>query len=90
MTKDKGDVVFSTKVGDPIPAKDTFHTDNDVIEVWKDHLEKWFRIGFDVLMHFGFTSLIENADIHFSRMKVDTAVVLVLLLIKSHVLASFG
>jgi hypothetical protein len=41
-------------------------------------------------VNMGFTFLIEDADIHFSGVQIDTAIVLVLLIVKSHSLASFG
>jgi hypothetical protein len=90
MAKDKWDVVFGTKVSEPIPAKDAFNADGNVIEVGKDQLEKQFRIGFDVLVDFYFSFVIDNADIHFSSVQVDAAVVIVLLVVEFHGLASFG
>ena len=33
---------------------------------------------------------IDDADVHFSGVQVDTAIVLVLLIVKSHGVASFG
>ena len=46
-------------------------------------------IGFDVSVHSGFSFLVENADIHFSGVQIDTAIVCVLFGVKSHQLASF-
>ena len=59
-------------------AKDAFNTDDNVIKVGKDQFEEQLRIGIDVLVNLGFAFLIEDADIHFSNMQVNTAVVLVL------------
>jgi hypothetical protein len=41
-------------------------------------------------MNRGFAFLIEDTDIHFSGVQVNIAVVLVLLVIEFHGLASFG
>jgi len=59
-------VVLGAEVSQPVPAKDAFHTDDNVIEVRKDQLEKRFRIGFDILMNFNFTPVTDNTDVHFS------------------------
>ena len=90
MTKGERDLVFGAKVCEPIPAKDAFDADDHVIQIRKDQFKELFRIGFDVLVHFGFTGIVQDADVHISGMKIDTAVVLVLLFVKSHGLASFG
>lgn len=68
MAKDKWDVVFGTKVSEPVPAKDAFNADGNVIEVGKDQLEKRFRIGFDLLMNLNFAPLADDTDVHFSGM----------------------
>ena len=81
--------MFFAKVGDPIPAKDAFDPDNDVIEKRKDQLEEQLRIGFNVLVNFSFSFLVDNAYIHLACMQIDTAIVLVLLIVKSHSCASF-
>ena len=68
-------MVLGAKIGEPVPAKDAFNTDDNVIEVGKDQFEKQFRIGFDILVNFYFSFLIDNADIHFSGVQIDAAVV---------------
>jgi hypothetical protein len=82
--------VFGAEVGNPVPAKDAFDTDNDIIDVGKHQFEEQFRIGFYVLVDLGFAFLVDDTDIHFSSVQIDTAIVLVLLFVKSHGLASFG
>jgi len=90
MSEDKGYFVFGTKVCNPVPTKDALNTDNDVIDIWKNHFKEQLRIRFDIFMNMGFAFLIEDADVHFSGVQIDTAIVLVLLIVKSHDLASFG
>jgi hypothetical protein len=89
MAKDKWNMVFDTNVGKPVPAKNAFNTDDNVIKVGKDQFEEQLRIGIDVLMNLGFAFLIEDTDIHFSGVQVNTAVVLVLLVVEFHGLAAF-
>lgn len=90
MAEDKGNVVLGTKIGQPIPAEYAFNNDGNIIEVGKVQLEKKFRIGFDVLVDSDFSFVIYNAYIHFSSVQVDSAVVIVLLVVEFHSLASFG
>jgi hypothetical protein len=65
MAEDKGNVVLAAEVSQPVPAKDTFYTDDNVIGVGKDQFEKRFRIGFDILMNFNFAPLTDYTDVHF-------------------------
>jgi hypothetical protein len=46
-------------------TKDAFHTDEKVIYIGKDQLEKRFRIGFDILMNFVFAPVADVTDILF-------------------------
>lgn len=46
-------------------------------------------IGFNIFMNAVFALLVNDTDIHFSGVQVDTAIILVLLVVKSHSLASF-
>jgi hypothetical protein len=84
VAKNKGDVVLGTEVSKPVPTKDAFHPHDNIIEIRKDQLKKGFGISFDILMHFGFSLLVQDADIHFSCVQIDTAIVFVLLDVKFH------
>jgi len=90
MSEDKGYFVFGTKVCNPVPTKDALNADNDVIDIWKNHFKEQLRIGFDVFVNMSFTLFVEDANIHFSGVQIDTAIVLVLFIVKFHDLASFG
>jgi hypothetical protein len=90
VTKNKFNVVLVTEIGQPVPAKYAFYPDNNIIEVRKYQLEEQLRVGFDVLVNGNLAAEVDNTDIHFSRMQIDAAKVLVLLIVKSHGLASFG
>jgi hypothetical protein len=68
MTKDKADMVLGAQIGQPVPAKDAFDTDSNVVQIREDQLEKHFGVRFDVFMHFDFTLAVEDAYIHFAGM----------------------
>jgi len=65
-------------------------SDNHVINIWKNQIKEQLRVCFDILVNMGFTFLIDDTDIHFSCVQIDTAIIFVLLIVKSHNLASFG
>jgi len=90
VTKDKRDLVLGAKIGEPVPAKDAFNANNDVLHEREHQLKEQLGIGFDIFMDPDLPLVADNADIHFSGMQIDTAIELVLLVIKSHGLASFG
>jgi hypothetical protein len=90
MAENERYFVNVTNVGKPVPAEYTFNADSHVIQIWEDQFKEEFRIRFDILMHFSFPFLIDDADVHFSSVKIDTAIVLVLLIVEFHNLASFG
>ena len=90
VAQDERNVVQGAEVRQPIPAKDTFHADHDVIEEGKDHFKEQLRIGFDILVHFDLAALADDADVHFSGVQIDPAVMFVLLGVESHNVASFG
>lgn len=82
--------MVGAKIGQPVPAEDTFDADNNIFDEGKDPFEKQFRVGFDIRMDNDFSPMIQDADIHFSGMKIDTAVILMQLIVKFHGMASFG
>jgi hypothetical protein len=90
MPQDERDVMLGTEIRQPVPAKDAFHADHQVIQVGKDQLKEKLRVGFDILVHFDLPALADDADIHFSGVQIDPAVMFVLLGVESHGLASFG
>ncbi len=82
--------MFGAKIGEPIPAKYAFDANNDVLNEGKHQFKEQLRIGFDVFVNLDFSLLVNDAHIHFSGMKIDAAVVMVLLVVKSHGVASFS
>jgi hypothetical protein len=90
VTQDEGDAVLGAQIGDPVPAKDALDTDDDVVQEGGDQLKKQLGLGMDILMQPGFALLVDDADVHFSSVQIDTAVELVLLFVEPHGVASFG
>lgn len=48
-------MVIRAQVGEPVPAKNAFDTDKDIIQVWENQIEKNFGFGFDIFVHFYFS-----------------------------------
>jgi hypothetical protein len=90
MTQGESNLVLGTEIGQPIPAEDAFDTDDDVFQKWCDKFDQHLLIGIDILMKLNISLLIEDADVHFPGVKIDSAIILVLLSIEIHQLASFG
>ena len=89
MPQDEGYAMLDTQIGDPIPGKHAFHGDDNVLSERLDELEEDFSIGSNVSVQPDLPGFIQNAEIHFFRMKVDSAIKFVLFGVKSHSVASF-
>jgi hypothetical protein len=90
MTEDEGDVFALTEIGKPIPGEHTLDGDDDVVAVGVDDLEERLGFGGQVPVSDDLAILIENTDVHRSRMEIDAAVEWVLLGIESHEASSLG
>jgi hypothetical protein len=56
--------LFSTKVSKPVPGKPAFGRHDNLIAVGGNGLEKRLWGGLHVTMQQGFTSLVEDANVH--------------------------
>jgi hypothetical protein len=90
VSKDKIDFVIGAQIGQPVPAEDTFDADNDIFDKGKHQFKKAFMIGFDVQVDDHFALTVQDADIHFPGMQIDTAVILVLPVVKFHGVPPFA
>jgi hypothetical protein len=88
MAQDKGDVFILTQISQPVPGEHAFGTNNNIFPVWPDGPEKCFRICPDVSVQDSLSILVEDAEIHFVGVQVDSAVKLMLSGVKSHEKAS--
>jgi len=89
VTEDKGDTMLFTEIGDPVPGEHAFHRDHNILPEGFYDLEEDFAIGFDVSVQSDLPCFIEDAEIHFFGMKVDSAIKFVLFSVKSHGLPPF-
>jgi len=89
MAQDKWDHVLAAKIGNPVPGKHTLDANNDIFKVGKDGIEQQCSIGINVLVQFGFSLGIDDAEVHFPCMQIDTAIKFVTLIVKSHDLPPF-
>ena len=84
MTENEADAFSSAQIGQPVPGEEAFNADDDVLAEGTDRLEKGIGIGLHVAMKNDRAGLIENAEIHGSAVKINSAVVRMLLRIESH------
>jgi len=81
--------MLGTEIGDPIPGEHAFHGDDNVLSERFYDLEENFSIGFDISVQEDLPGFIQDAEIHFFRMKVDSTIKFVLFSVKSHLVSSF-
>jgi hypothetical protein len=85
MAQDGGDVFLHTEISDPVPGEHAFYGHDDVLSERFNGLDEHFSIGFDVAVEHDFSGAVKDAEIHFLGVKVDSAIILVLLGVESHV-----
>jgi hypothetical protein len=90
VPQNEWDFVLVAKIGNPVPGKHAFNADDDIFKVWEDGIKQQRRVGIKVLVQFGLSLGIDDADIHFSCMQIDAAVKFVTLIVKSHNLPPFS
>ena len=74
MSQDKWNIFLDTEVGDPVPCEHTFRGHDDILPVRFDDLQEGVPIGVDVAVKPDFAGSIEDADVHFLGMQVDSAI----------------
>jgi len=89
MAQDEGNLFLNTEISDPVPGEHALHGDNDVLPERADGFEKALTIGINISMQPDFSGIIEDAEVHFSGMQVDSAIKFVLFGVKSHLVSSF-
>jgi hypothetical protein len=88
MPQHKGNTLWRTEVGQPVPGEDTFDGHHQPVTIGRNGLEKRFRSGFHVAVHQDFPAMVHDTNIHAPGMQVDTAVKLVLLGVEAHEVSS--
>jgi hypothetical protein len=90
MTEDEGDVFAFAEIGKPIPGEHALDGDGDVVAEALNDLEERLRFGGKVAVSDDLTVLVENTNVHRSRMEIDAAVESVLCSVESHEASSLG
>jgi hypothetical protein len=88
MTQHEGNTRLSTEISQPVPGEDTFHTDNEVLPIGSNSLEKRFGSRLHIPVQDDLPIPIQDAEIHATGMQIDAAVKLVLLGVESHEVSS--
>jgi hypothetical protein len=90
MTENELDPFLAAKIVQPIPGEHTFHSDHQTFPERGNIPDEFIRIAVNVAMEQNFSFAIKNAEIHFSGMKIDSAVMFVCFSVKSHFRPPFG
>ncbi len=77
-----------TEVGQPVPGEDAFDTDDQVLPVGRNGLEKRLWACGHIPVHKDLSILVQDAEVHGAGMQVDAAVKLVLFGVESHEVSS--
>jgi hypothetical protein len=84
VAEDEGDGMFGTEVSEPVPVEDAFGGDDQVVPKRLYGLKESSAITGQVLVKQDIASGVQNAQIESAGMKVDAAVMLMLLGIEAH------
>jgi len=84
MPQDKRETVFGAEVGEPVPSKQAFGCQDDLITGGSNGFEQCLWGRCHVTVSQCFTGLIEDAHVHGAGVKIDPAVKRVLCGVESH------
>jgi len=85
MAEHEFDPFLAAEIGEPVPGKHAFHADHQIAPERRYRVKKGFRRTGNIAVQQHFTPCIQDAEEHFLRMEIDSAVVLVIFCVKSHV-----
>jgi hypothetical protein len=84
MTEDKRDTMLLTQIGNPVPGEHAFYGDDNILPEGFYDAEKDISSSCNVSVQSDLPCFIEDAEIHFFGVKVDSAIKFVLFGVKSH------
>jgi hypothetical protein len=84
VAKNEGNVMLGTEVSEPIPVEDALRRDDQVVAVGCDGVEEAGSVAGEVLVKQDVALGVQNAQIESGGVKVDPAVMLMLLGIEAH------
>ena len=88
MPEDERDVFLGTEISQLVPGKHALGANHQVLSMRGDGFEKDFRVGPNIAMKQDLSFLVEDAQVHFVGVQIDSAVMLVLFGVQSHEKAS--
>jgi hypothetical protein len=80
----KGDVFLCAEIGDPVPGEHAFNGHSDVFPITFDGFKEDLGVSSDIALKDDVSLLVEDAEVHGLCMKIDSAVILVLLGVEIH------
>ena len=89
VAQDEEDFFSSAEIREPIPGEHAFNRDYDILPVRSNELQESIGIRRQVAMYENVAFAVQDADIHRSCVKVNSAVILVLLSVESHKVSSY-
>jgi hypothetical protein len=90
MAQDERDIFPLAEVCQPVPGEHAFGRYHDVLTEGGDGGKKGFGIGIHVPVFPDLSFLVEDADIHFFRVQVDSTIKFVLFGVKLHKASSLS
>jgi hypothetical protein len=87
--EDEVNALPAAQIGQPVLGEHAFHSNHEIVPKRSDRPQEIFRAAGKIPMQENIAFGIENAEVHFSGMKIDSPVVFVRLGVESHE-ASFG
>jgi hypothetical protein len=84
MSEDKWNALVVAEICHPVPGEDAFYSNDNILTIGSNGFEKGITVGFHVAMFPDLSFFIDDTDIHFSCVQIDSAVVLVLIIVESH------
>jgi hypothetical protein len=76
--------MLGTEISDPVPGEYAFYGDSDIWQIGFYYRKQGILTDRKIIMIHYFSGLIENTNIHILGVEIDTAIILVLLCIESH------
>jgi hypothetical protein len=88
VAKDKRHAFASAEVGQPVPGEQAFDTDDQILTIGRNGLEKHLWTGFHMAMPQNLAVLAEDTQVQATRMQINTAIRFVLFRGESHEVSS--
>jgi hypothetical protein len=88
MAQDERDTLFLAEIGQPVPGEHAFGRYHNILTEGGDGGKKAFGIGIHVPVFPDLPFFVEDADIHFFRVQVDSTIKFVLFGVKLHKVSS--